>query len=525
MGPRRAPAQQRDWLALPGNVLQHIICLASTWQAPGCCVASAVCRTWRSAAVECLSRIQLLYHVGRGPADQSFATWLKLERNRQRLEALTLSGSNSDNILHSSEPIFRALTSRLLPLHTLRVLHGDVSVRSAGQLLAVLPQLRRLQLEMSVLDGGTRAPVLQQQLAPLQGATQLEELYFKGPNPTHPSLASGLARMLPVGLKRLSWEPVVELRSHNLSHLTGVTFLQLTGWTWNGPRKLTSNRLPPGLQQLEVMEMGDVVDLMEEQQESVTAWDVQNLEDKAVQQQLSSLPNLQAVAVQGRQAGSPAAQAALEQAPKLSALTVYCDPEHELRGMCAGLATAANISSLRRLHFCLDGLPDPGNLVALAELQPQGHVTQLRLSVDQPASCTLGQQRAWEAVVGSFNGLRWLSVPDVMLGAGSAWLGDMQQLRVLVVKCREAESGTEGSSMPCPWLEGCTSEGLPPQLRVLGVSGMTAEQAASMQLRRCLYQLVGSSGCEVVVGVSLDEAADPTQQLAGLPVALQQDLA
>jgi hypothetical protein len=76
-----------------------------------------------------------------------------------------------------------------------------------------------------------------------------------------------------------------------------------------------------------------------------------------------------------------------------------------------------------------------------------------------------------------------------------------------------------------PWLEGCTREALPPSLQVLAGSGMTAAKAAAWQLRRRLQQWVGSSGCQVVVGVNLDEVADPAQQLAGLPLALQQVLA
>jgi len=51
------------------------------------------------------------------------------------------------------------------------------------------------------------------------------------------------------------------------------------------------------------------------------------------------------------------------------------------------------------------------------------------------------------------------------------------------------------------------------------VTKMPPDQAAPLQLRSRLRQLVGSSGCEVVVGM-----VDPTQQLAPLPEALQQAL-
>jgi hypothetical protein len=102
--------------------------------------------------------------------------------------------------------------------------------------------------------------------------------------------------------------------------------------------------------------------------------------------------------------------------------------------------------------------------------------------------------------------------------AGSAWLGGLQQLQVLVVHCNSGEEVAHVSSMS--WL-GALSH----RLQVLGVSGGTAEQVAILQLRRRLQQALGSRGCEVVVGADLDVAADPTQQLAGLPEGLQQALA
>jgi hypothetical protein len=481
----------------------------------------------------------VLYHVGH--ADQSFATWLG--RNSHRVEALTLSDIQS-NLLSSDNPILPALGSaaaaalaagRPLPLHTLRALQGYIRMDAICRLLAVLPRLRCLQLKACELD--SCAPVYEplQPLTALQGATQLEELYLQGPYPSHPSLEAHLAGMLPVGLKRLGWDPVRFLMNPDLSHLTQVTFLQLTGWTWTSRHYsggFTSSQLPPSLQQLELKEVRDVMELVEEQQQTVTAWDMDYLaygdwHHQQQQNQLGRLPNLHAVSVHAKQLDSPAAQGALEQVPQLSALTVHCFG-HELRGMHAGLATAARLISLRRLHLRLTDLPAPADLGALSEWQKQAHVTQLRLCVAAPARCTLRQQQqqqAWGVVVGCFPRLRWLSMPDVLLGAGSGWLGGMQQLRVLVVRCTEVECSAHASSMHWEWLEGCTREALPPRLQVLGVSGITAQQAASVRLRRRLQQELAGSACEVVVGVSLDEAADPTQQLAGLPVTLQQALA
>jgi hypothetical protein len=69
-------------------------------------------------------------------------------------------------------------------------------------------------------------------------------------------------------------------------------------------------------------------------------------------------------------------------------------------------------------------------------------------------------------------------------------------------------------------LEEAGMQSAPPQLLLLLVTGISAKQAASLQVRRRLQQqLAGRSGCEVVVG-----PCDPTQQLAGLPEALQQAL-
>jgi hypothetical protein len=82
--------------------------------------------------------------------------------------------------------------------------------------------------------------------------------------------------------------------------------------------------------------------------------------------------------------------------------------------------------------------------------------------------------------------------------------------------------GQQGVSVPVweQWVLGT----LPPNLRVLNWRRLSAHRAVSVQLRRRLQRLVGDSGCEVVVGADLDEVADPMQQLAGLPVALQQAL-
>jgi hypothetical protein len=73
-------------------------------------------------------------------------------------------------------------------------------------------------------------------------------------------------------------------------------------------------------------------------------------------------------------------------------------------------------------------------------------------------------------------------------------------------------------------LERCTREALPPQLQLLGFTGISVQQAEAAGLRRRLQWVVGGSGCEVVAGPNLELIWDPAQLLAGLPEALQQAL-
>jgi hypothetical protein len=75
------------------------------------------------------------------------------------------------------------------------------------------------------------------------------------------------------------------------------------------------------------------------------------------------------------------------------------------------------------------------------------------------------------------------------------------------------------------WLGECDLQQLPPRLLLLGLTGTAAPQAVPWQVRGRLQQLLSSRGCELVVGVDLDEVCDPVMQLAGLPAALQHALA
>jgi hypothetical protein len=360
------------------------------------------------------------------------------------------------------------------------------------------------------------------QVAPLLFATQLEELYLTGPHPLGALGNQPLFGLLPVKLKRLSWDLSRNHRvAGDLSHLTQLTFLRLCNWPAD---IITSSMFPPGLQQLQLglMTHMDHGKVLEKQLPVVTGWDTYDLTQQPQRQLITRLPNVETFSVDVMELCHPQVPAALKQLGSVTALTVDSvanEVEDEREGMRAALPTAASMHSLRRLHLSMGGLLRelrPTRLQALTQL------TQLRVSDNEPGGSTEKHRRMWVKALGRMGGLQWLSVPHVLLTAGQGWLGGLQQLRVLVLSWA-GETAADVSHMP--WLEGGSWEALPPQLQVLGVNGMTAQQAAGWQLRRCLQQVVGSSGCEVVVGVSLDEAADPTQQLAGLPVALQQALA
>jgi hypothetical protein len=413
-------AEQRDWLALPAGVLQLIFCLASR-QTPGSCLAALVCHVWRAAAGGC-SNIRLLYHVGRVPTDLCFATWL--ECSSRQLEALIIScdGSNCGLIMAALAQAAAAAQAagRPLRLHTLRVLGECVPLPTAGQLLARLPHLRCLQLAMrwagyDSLASVKRTQEILQHLAPLQQATHLEELYLTGPG----HLIQDMGRLLPPSLKRLSWDPVQYTMRYGLSHLTRLTFLQLCDWPWE---LLSSSDLPSGLQQLEVVDKdNDYLTVLEEQREVVTAWDIEDLEEEDVQRLLPRLPNLRAVTVD---LADVAATAALKHLTQLSSLALYninVLSKGKRRAMQALVATAAGLRSLRRLDLDFHALSAPLAWDGLTQL------THLGLSVGEPAETSQQEQQAWAEMLGRMAGLRWLSVPGVLLAADQAWLSCLQQ--------------------------------------------------------------------------------------------------
>jgi hypothetical protein len=263
--------------------------------------------------------------------------------------------------------------------------------------------------------------------------------------------------------------------------------------------------------------------VVEEHRAVLTGYQMEEMEELTygdMLEQLARLTNIRTLRVDADDLQSRAGCAAIKQLTNLSALTLWAGREGAGRssGTIPALATAASLGSLRRLHLFLYGMPNLTGLAAVTQL------TQLRLVLCEGEG-SAEQRQALTAALSSLVGLRWLSVPSVLLWAGKAWLGSLQQLQVLVLQCG---NGVDVASVAhvgsTAWHGMSWVEALPPRLQVLAVSGMTAERAAALQLRRRLQRALASRGCEVVVGVDLDEAADPTQQLAGLPVALQQVL-
>jgi hypothetical protein len=344
-------------------------------------------------------------------------------------------------------------------------------------------------------------------------ATQLQELNVGGCNNT--TYSEVVAALLPPSLKRLSWSGRGVAAVPDLSHLSQVTFLRLSNW---GCGRLSSSKLPPALQELQVQCTAATTEVLLEQQQVLTCYRPHMMVTSNLHDDLAHLPHLRMVCLSERQLQDPAVHSALAKLDQLSELVVV----GTVRSRSASpecvppvLPAASAIRNLRRLSMYMQATPQLTGLSALSGL------TQLRLQM-QSGGGSAEQYSAMAAEVGAMASLQWLEVPAGCLQPGRAWLGGLQQLRVLVVHCRRGAA--EDASCAC-WLEGCSPQVLPPLLQVLSVDGSTAPQAAGWQVRRRLQQALSSSGCEVVVGIELREVADPTQQLAGLPVALQQVLA
>jgi hypothetical protein len=494
-----------------------------------------VCQAWRSAAAGC-SGIRLLYQVGYAAADNSCAIWLG--RNSQQLEVLIISSSydTADKVLAPLADAAAAAVAagRPLPLHTLRVLGHGPGLELTSRLLAALPNLTCLQLmaEWPVVSSKKSAAAVERHVALFQQATQLQELYLTGPQ-QHIHWDRKVPELLPASLKRLAlangvWHQA--LGAPDLSHLTQVTFLQLSSWRGQHRRGPLSAQLPPRLQQLQLRAMKMRPSQLQQEREVLTGFTGVWTSDEETQVQ-SSFTNISVLsAVPVTDLMQRKGHAVLQRLAHLSDLGVdatrFESYEHDLR---SSVSAMCSMQGLRRLYL---EMSNPGQ--KLGQLSALTQLTYLRVSV-QHSGGQLREHRqqynqlacAWAAELGRMPWLRWLSVPAVLLVSSQAWLGGLEQLRVLVLTRVEssAEHSQEVMSQVVQWLGKCDLQALPPRLLLLGFTGVQALQAVSQQQRRRLQARLGSRGCEVVVGADLDEVCHPVKQLAGVPVGLQQALA
>jgi hypothetical protein len=347
----------------------------------------------------------------------------------------------------------------------------------------------------------------------------MKELYLGGPfftSSRRMRCASYVAKLLPPTLKRLSWSthPWPDSESvPSLAHLTRLSYLQLLSWHYSNPD------LPPSVRELELYDCQSTsLRGLLGQQEVVTGlnWRFFHLGGARTvgyvhgAEHLASFSNMKLLDVGGDELSNPLVCEAMAQMGSLSALRVHAFqelPRLPMGGPVGMAAAGASFSSLRNLDLQLQVVPEPNGLSAATGLT--------RLSISEMERNPPGPLVSpdWAQEVGQLQRLRWLSVPSVLLWEGTAWLGDLQQLRVLALHGYPQRGyGTSPS-----WAEDWGLEALPPGLRVLGVVNLPDPSTA-------FRQLLGSRGCEVVLDFNVDQLADPAQQLAGLPEGLQQAL-
>jgi hypothetical protein len=496
-----------------------------------------VCRGWLLASAGC-SDIRLLYVAGHPASDKSFASWLGT--NSWRLEALTLTSSyDSSDDSHDRVKVLDALADaataaaaagRPLQLRMLRVFKRRVKLSLISRLLPGLPNLRCLRVCIPGVgqprnNQAAQAAVLQQGLAALKQATQLEELWLGGPR-------SGcfnwecVADLMPLSLKSLSWD------THqggsgaylpSLSHLVQLTSLRLRDWDLDSQCLEYLGASHPSLQQLELLGHAAHVRIPQQQRHLLVGC----AQCDRIGRSTEGYSQLRAISASVL--GFPRAGTRLMQLSQLSAVSVDADRLQRARpplDLQAVVTTASSLSSLRRLDL------KPQNEQWWRLLTPTGlsTLTQVtRLTVFCEVYTPLQhEQVAWAEEVGRMTQLRWLSVPTCLLEAGHAWLGGLQQLQVLALSSvgREGRSSWNWDLPSCEtWLEGASLswQSLPPRLLLLDISRLAPEQSALRLLRR-LPGPLNDCRCEVVTGFDLDELGDTADQLAGLPQQLQQAL-
>jgi hypothetical protein len=329
-----------------------------------------------------------------------------------------------------------------------------------------------------------------------------------------------VARLLPTNLRRLAWRTGAYQAIPDLSHLTHLSSLQLLGWD---ERSLASSKLPPGLQQLQLDHVAAPEQVLEGQEQLLVGFESRYFAHDHPQR-LPRFTHLDLATVTAAALEDPAIRAALGQLPRLCTLRVrqevlYSDNPNEL---AAVVSAAASLPSLQYLFLDLPAMPPAAGLAALTGL------TRLTIVLEDSNSFSEQQQCEWAEELGRMPALKWLSVPGQLLLVERPWLGGLQQLRVLMLSnlldTWAGQTDQNGMERVVQWLEACSAQDLPPRLLLLGFTGIHMHHVASHRLYQRVGRLLGSRGCEVVGGPNLELLGDPGQQMAGLPLELQQAL-
>jgi hypothetical protein len=257
-----------------------------------------------------------------------------------------------------------------------------------GKLLAHLPNLLTLDAELCDVPRDTAYTV--KHLAPLKQATQLQQLYLLASR-SGAERSDTLAQMLPTSLRRLSWGTSFAYGGvpPDLSHLTHLSFLQLSGVTESSLAKL-----PPSLQQLQLQlnTMGKVpAEVVEEQKGVLVGFEnVRNPYDSALH--IPDLPNLTTATVTAEVLQLSAVRDALTRLPGLCTLSVREDtssysPDDALNKL---VPTAASLRNLRHLALDLPAMSPAAGLAALTRLTRLTVALGCRQHLPQAAAVRVG---------------------------------------------------------------------------------------------------------------------------------------
>jgi hypothetical protein len=483
--------------ALPVEVLQHIFCLASTWQKPGSCLAAPVCSTWRKAAASCAGTCLLyqaedpvaercdwyMYDVwgplGRTPpgcerpyvtpGDLHFTQWLT--RNIGQLQELSLtftlsSKSSSGNIGSCGGNAIWILWTLVwaaeeaqaaglpLPLHTLRVLGVGLDPPLIRGLLRHLPSLRCLQLmrqdtlcyrnELAVAT----CPLDYHRSLTTPWDTSLSRYYTEG-GPGYWKSLQQATQLQELYLQHPSSSDARAARAGQLP-----CSLKRLGWDYNsGPYTYMS--MDPDLAhltQLSFLQLHGPCDgpFISQLPAHIQAVDLPDVSAPSL-----LLPQAQG----GAGAGVQQQEQQQQEQQQLSSFRNVCAARATIEDLrnpasCAVLVqqsklsalavksryrgpAAASSSDMQAVVSAAASIPSLRHLdLDLLEAPPPLFAAQLTgLTRLTLARGSTQQHHAWAAELGGMPNLKWLSVGEELLAAGRGWLSSLKQLRVLVLQC------------------------------------------------------------------------------------------